>query len=113
MSAISNKANSIDMLFYNKNRIEELSEPVIWMQTIFPHKVNRGYYSGAYVVNTVNNIKVKNVKHFVSLTDTLDTEFVVIETLNKQKVILNVKEAKNSFKDLKRIYYLNNDRRVD
>ncbi len=101
------------MLFYNKGESEDFNEPVIWMQTIFPHKVNRGYWSGAYVVETVNGIKVKNFKHFVNLIDNLNTEFVVIETVEKQKIILNVKEAKESFEDLKKIYYLNSDRRVD
>lgn len=113
MTAISEKSSGIDMLFYNTGKSEELTEPVAWMQTIFPHKVNRGYYSGAYVVNTVNGEKVKNFKHFVNLIDNLNSEFVVIETLNKIKVILNVKEARDSFKDIKKIYYLNSDRRVD
>jgi S1-C subfamily serine protease len=113
ISAISDKSNGIDMLFYNKGKSEDFNEPVIWMQTIFPHKVNRGYWSGAYVVETVNDIKVKNFKHFVNLIDNLNTEFVVIETVEKQKIILNVNEAKESFEDLKKIYYLNSDRRVD
>lgn len=113
ISTISDKSNGIDMLFYNKGESEDFNEPVIWMQTIFPHKVNRGYWSGAYVVETVNGIKVKNFKHFVNLIDNLNTEFVVIETVEKQKIILNVKEAKESFEDLKKIYYLNSDRRVD
>jgi S1-C subfamily serine protease len=113
ISAISDKSNGIDMLFYNKGKSEDFNEPVIWMQTIFPHKVNRGYWSGAYIVETVNDIKVKNFKHFVNLIDNLNTEFVVIETVEKQKIILNVNEAKESFEDLKKIYYLNSDRRVD
>ena len=112
MSAISNKASGIDMLFYNKGKTKEFTEAVIWMQDIFPHKVNRGYRSAAYVVNTVNNIKVKNFNHFISLIDNLNTKFVVIETIEKQKVILNVKDARDSFNDLKKIYYLNSDRRI-
>lgn len=113
ISAISDKSNGIDMLFYNKGKSEDFTEPVVWMQTIFPHNVNRGYWSGAYVVETVNGVKVRNFKHFVNLIDTLDTEFVVIETVEKQKIILNVNEARDSFEYLKRIYYLNSDRRID
>ncbi len=113
ISSISNKSNAIEMLFYNKDKTDDFTEAVIWMQDIFPHKVNRGYYSGAYVVKTVNDIKVKNFKHFVSLIDNLDTEFVLIETLEKQKIILDVKEAKESFEEFRKIYYLNSDRRVN
>ena len=113
MTAISTKADSIDMLFYDKGKSEDFTEPVIWMQTIFPHKVNRGYFSGAYVVQSVNGIKVMNFNHFVSLIDELKSEFVVIETLNSLKIILNVKEAKDSFRDLQSIYGFNSDRRVE
>ena len=101
------------MLFYEKGKTDDFTEPVIWMQDIFPHKVNRGYQSGALVVETVNGEKIKNFTHFVNLIDNLNTEFVVIETMEKEKIILNVKEAKESFNDLKRIYYLNGDRRVN
>lgn len=112
MAAISTKADSIDMLFYDKGKSKDFTEPVIWMQTIFPHKVNRGYYSGAYVVKSVNGIDVVNFNHFVSLIDNLKSEFVVIETIKNIKIILNVKEAKDSFKDLQSIYGFNSDRRV-
>ena len=113
ISAISTKSNGIEMLFYEKGKTNDFTEPVIWMQDIFPHKVNRGYQSGAFVVETVNGEKIKNFTHFVNLIDNLNTEFVVIETMEKEKIILNVKEAKESFEDLKRIYYLNGDRRVN
>ncbi|WP_188093739.1 S1C family serine protease [Sulfurimonas xiamenensis] len=113
ISAISDKASGINMLFYKKGKTEDFDEPVVWMQTIFPHNVNRGYWSGAFVVETVNGVKVKNFKHFIQLIDNLDTQFVVIETMENQKIILNVKEARESYNDLKRIYYLNSDRRVD
>jgi len=111
ISAISKRANSIEMLFYKKDRTDDFNEAVIWMQDIFPHKINRGYRSAAYVVETVNDIKVKNFKHFVSLIDNLDTEFVVIKTLEKQKIVLDVKEARESFNDLEKIYGLTSDRK--
>ena len=113
MNAISTKANGIDMLFYNKGKSKDFEEPVVWMQSIFPHKVNRGYYSGAYVVESVNGQKIKNFKHFVKLIDELNEKFVVIETIQRQKIILNVEEAKKSFDDIKNTYYLNSDRRVN
>jgi len=113
ISAIGSNTNGINNLFYNKDKSNKFDEAVVWMKDSFPHKVNRGYSSGAYVVETVNDIKVKNFNHFVSLIDNLDTEYVVIDTMEKEKIILNVKEARESFEDLKKIYYLNSDRRVD
>ena len=44
MTAISTKADSIDMLFYDKGKSEDFTEPVIWMQTFVPHKENRGSF---------------------------------------------------------------------
>ena len=110
--AIGRNSSGIDNLFYHKNKSNEFDEAVVWMQDNFPHKVNRGYTSQGYVVETVNDIKVQNFKHFVSLIDSLDTEFVVIDTMEKHKIILSVKEARESFEDLKKIYRLNTDRKI-
>ena len=111
-AAIGGKTSGIDMLFYGKGKTKDFNEAVVWMQSIFPHNVNRGYYSGAYVVNTVNEVKIKNFKHFVNVIDNLNSEYVVIETYEKQKIILNVKEARDSFNTIKSIYRLNTDRRL-
>lgn len=108
--AIGSNTSGINKLFYHKDKSKEFDEAVVWMQNNFPHEVNRGYSSQGYVVETVNGIKVKNFKHFVFLIDNLNTEFVVIDTMEKNKIILNVKEARKSFEDLKRIYRLNSDR---
>jgi len=110
ISAIGSNTSGINKLFYHKDKSKEFDEAVVWMQDNFSHEVNRGYSSQGYVVETVNDIKVKNFKHFVSLIDNLNTEFVVIDTMEKNKIILNVKEARESFEDLKRIYRLSSDR---
>lgn len=83
------------------------------MQTIFPLEINKGYFSGAYIVETVNGIKIKNFKHFVEVIDSLDTEFAVIDFIESTKVILDVKEAKESFKSIQNRYYIVKDRRVE
>lgn len=113
ISAIGSNTSGINNLFYNKDKSNDFDEAVVWMQDNFPHKVNRGYYSQGYIVETVNGIKVQNFKHFVSLIDNLDTKFVVIDTMEKEKIILNVEEARESFDELKKIYRLISDRRVD
>lgn len=113
LQSIGMKDKAVDMLFYKENKSEDFTEPVAWMQTIFPHNVNRGYFSGADVVKKVNGIKIKNFKHFVNILDNLKSEFVVIDFLERKKVVLSIEEARKSFKDLKSIYYLNIDRRVE
>lgn len=112
LADISDKANAIDMLFYQKGKTKDLIEPVVWMQAVFPHEVNRGYFSGAYVVESVNGVKIKNFKHFVEVMNSLDTEYVAFEFMEKVKVVLNVKKARESFKELQKIYYLNTDRHI-
>lgn len=113
LKTLNLREDQIKMLFYKKQKTEEFSEAVAWMQMIFPHKVNRGYYSAAEVIEKVNGIKVKNFKHFVELIDNSKDEFTVFDCLEKKKIVLNTKEARKSFEDIKRIYYLNSDRKVD
>ena len=106
------KESAMNMLFYEKQKTDEFNEPVAWMQMIFPHKINRGYSSDAEIIEKVNGIKVKNFKHFVELLDSSTKEYTIIDSLEKEKIVLNTKEAKESFNDLKKIYYLNTNRRV-
>jgi len=43
--------------------------------------------------------------------DNITDEFTVFEFLEKKKVVLNTKKAKESLVDIKRLYYLKSDRR--
>lgn len=112
LASIGRKSDEIQMLFYNQDKTDELDEIVVWTQAIFPHKINRGYYSGAETVEKVNGIKVKNFKHFVELINNSENEYTIIDCLEKKRVILNTKEAKNSFDEIKKRYYLTTDRRL-
>ena len=103
----------INTMLYGQERSNEINERVVWLQTIFPNKVNRGYFSDAYVVTKVNGITIKDFKHFVEIIDTTKEEFVSIDFLEKSKVVLKTKEAKDSFEEIKAIYGLKNDRRVE
>jgi len=111
LASLKSKNTGLDMLFYQKGKTIEYEEPVVSLATIFPHKVNRGYYSASYVLLKVNGVKVKNFKHLVSILDNMKAEFTVFEFLEKSKVVLNTKEAKASFAYMKKLYYLNSDRR--
>jgi len=110
LSSISTSYN-LSMLFYEKNKTIDYEEPVVTTSTIFPNEVNRGYYPASYVIIKVNDIKIKNFKHLINVLDNIVDEFTVFEFLEKRKVILNTKEAKDSLSNIMKIYSLKNDRR--
>ncbi|MCT7507759.1 S1C family serine protease [Aliarcobacter cryaerophilus] len=107
------KIEFINGLLYRYEKTNEISERVVWLQKIFPHKVNRGYISGAYIVSKVNGITIKDFNHFVNIIDTTKDEYVVIDFVESGKVVLKTKEAKDSFEQIKTNYGLKSDRRVD
>lgn len=104
---------AVDMLFYKQEKNEQVNEPVMWLQTIFPHKINRSYSSGAYTVSKVNGIKIKNFKHFVEVIDNIKDEYIIIDFLEKTQVVLKTKDAKDSFSEIKAIYGLKSDRNIE
>lgn len=105
-------ADGLNLLFYQKNKTVDYQEPVVWLQTIFPSEVNRGYYSASYVLVKVNGIKIKNFKHLVDVLDNMTDEYTIFEFLEKTKVVLNTKDAKNSLNKIMKIYYLKSDRKL-
>lgn len=107
------KADFIDGLLYKEEKTNEITERVVWLQKIFPNKVNRGYFSNGYIVTKVNGITIKDFNNFVNILDTTKDEYVVIEFLESAKVVLKTKEARESFEQIKTNYGLKNDRRVD
>ena len=111
LESIGLSANSLNMLFYQKNKTVDYQEPVVWLQTIFPSEVNRGYYSDSYILVRVNGIKVRSFKHLVNILDNMTDKYTVFEFLEKRKVILDTKKAKNSLNKIMKIYNLKNDRR--
>ena len=100
-------------LLYKDEKTNEITQRVVWLQKIFPNKVNRGYNSGAYIVTKVNGRTIKDFNHFVNIIDTTKDEYVVIEFLESSKVVLKIKEAKDSFQEIKNTYGLKSDRSVD
>ena len=107
------KSNIVNSVIYKEERTNERTQRVIWLQKTFPNKINRGYYSGAYIVTKVNGITIKDFNHFVNIIDTTKDEYVVIEFIESGKVVLKTKEARDSFQEIQNIYGLKSDRRVD
>ena len=100
-------------MLYKDQKTDEVTQRVVWLQKIFPHKINRGYYSSAYIVSKVNGIKIKDFNHFVNIIDNNKDEYTVIDFIENTKVVLKTKEAKDSFDQIKTNYGLKSDRRVD
>ena len=98
-----------------EDKAKHVNEGVIIQQEKFDHSVNEGYNPYVNLVHSVNGIKVKDFKHFVKLIDELKDKYTVIDILDSddRKYILDTKKARESFEEIKNIYGLNNDRRVD
>ena len=112
LQAIGMKQYEMNMLFYQQKRDVGLLEPVAWIQTKFSHPISSGYLSKVEMVDMVNGMKVKSLRHMVSLIESSLDEYVVIDFVKKQRVILNKKEALKSFEEIKKQYKLKTDRRL-
>jgi len=106
-------SDGLNMLFYGRYKTKDYSEPVISLNTIFPNKTNRGYQESSNVLIKVNDIKVKSFEHLINILDNIKEEYTVFEFLEKRKVVLNTKQAKESIVDIKTIYNIKSDRRID
>lgn len=91
---------------------KDINEPVVWMKTIFPHNVNRGYESRWNIVEAVNGHQIKNFAHFIETIEGITEEFVVIDHLDKTRVILNRTQAEAALLDIKQRFSLFSDRRI-
>ena len=112
LNSLYSSSNGLDMLFYQKDKTVDYQEPIVSLKTIFPSEVNRGYYAASYILIKVNNIKIKNFNHLVSVLDNMTDEYTIFEFLEKTKVVLKTKDAKNSLIAIKKIYNLKDDRRL-
>lgn len=102
--------------FYElKDKAKHATEGVIVQQEKFDHSVNEGYYPYIWLVYSVNGEKVKDFKHFVKLIDESKDKYTVIDfiDLDYSKIILDTKKARESFEEIKNIYGLATDRRVN
>ena len=113
LTKLNNQAENLESSLNKQEKNSDITQKVIWLQTIFAHKVNRGYTSNGFIVTKVNGITIKDFNHFVNIIDNCKDEYVYIDFVGNAKVILKTKEAKDSFEEIKNIYDLKNDRRVN
>ena len=82
------------------------------LPTVFPHEVNKGYSNWASVLKSVNDTKIKSFKHLVEVIDNIDTKYTKFEFEEQLTIVLDTKQARNSFKSIQPIYRLNSDRSI-
>jgi len=112
LNSLYKNSNGLNMLFYEKVKSTNLTEPVVTVNNIFPNKTNRGYHQGTFVLKKVNDINIKDFNHLVSILDNTTDEYTIFEFLEKRKIVLNTKEARDSIIDIKNIYNIKRDRRT-
>lgn len=103
-------------VFYELNdKAQGIDEPVIIQIEKFSHNVNEGYNPYLFMVYEVNGIKVKNFKHFVKLIDESKDKYTIINFLDMEnhKYVFDTKKARDSFEEIKNIYGLTTDRKVE
>lgn len=100
LQSIGMKQYEMNMLFYEQKRTLQKEEPVAWMETKFPHEINKGYISKVEIVDKVNDIKVKSFSHFVKLIKDSKEKYILIEFIKKQSVLLKKDEAMRSFLEI-------------
>jgi len=62
----------------------EREELVVISSPFFPHKLAKGYSNpSAGVVDTLNGVKIRSLRHLVAVLRDLKDEFVVVQTENR------------------------------
>lgn len=93
LRSLGMKQYEMDMLFYGQHRSQDLEEKVVWLEDKFLHKVNQGYDSNVEIVEFLDGVKIRSFEHFVQLIKASKKEFIAVQFLNKERIILSRKEA--------------------
>ncbi len=112
LTALDKEKYAYEMLFYQQEKNAEFEEPVVFIKTIFPHSVNRGYTSNISVIEFVNGIKIANFAQFVDTINSSQEKYIIIDFIEKKRVILDRIEAIKSFEEIQKVYKIAQDRRI-
>lgn len=101
-------------IYYEQNKeTKHVKEPVAIQIEKFNHNINESYYPYIWLVKSINGQLVIDFKHLVKLLDENKEKYTVVEFWDVDyKIILDTKEARESFNEIKNIYGLSSDRRV-
>jgi len=111
LKALGKEKYSFAMLFYQQEKKSEFEEPVTLIN-VFPSMVNRGYKSDIFTVESVNGIKISNFAQFVNVISNSEAKYIVIDFIEKKRIILDRLKAIKSFKEIQKVYEIAQDRRL-
>lgn len=99
-------------VYYEENKdTKHVKEAVVIQAEKFNHTINESYYPFIWLVKSINGHLVVDFKHLVKLLDENRETYTVIDFWDTSyKIILNTKEARKSFTEIKNIYGLSSDR---
>ena len=114
LSAINLISSNFDLYFSDNCRTKHIKEAVMMQYEVLPHDINIGYTAHGDLVKSVNGTLVVDFAHFVKLIDAVDSPYTTIEFIDEdyKKIIFDTQKVKESFKDIKEIYGLSSDRRL-
>jgi len=104
------ESSFIQKKLYSLKKTNDFTEAITIAPTVFPDYVNRGYSVWGYILKSVNGIKIKNLKHLAKVLDNLKDKYSVFKSYEDKIIVLDTQKAKNSFKTIKFLYRLNNNR---
>jgi S1-C subfamily serine protease len=108
------RSGIFDVYYAENKETKHAKEPVVIQVEKFNHNINEGYYPYIWLVKSINGHLVVDFKHLVKLLDENKDKYTVIDFWDASyKIILNTKEARESFAEIKNIYGLSSDRRVN
>ncbi len=100
-------------LYDHRVRTSHTQEVVI-LQKVLADKVNRGYHELESVqVRTVQGRRVRKLSDLVRIVDATEDEFVVFETANRQRIVLDRSVATERAETILRRYGVPADRSTD
>lgn len=104
-----------DVFYELKDKAQHVEEAVVILGNKFEHEINESYNPYVYLVHTVNGLKIRDFKHLVELLDSSKEKHTVIDFLyvENKKFVFDTQKARDSFEEIKNIYGLNGDRKVD
>jgi len=111
LKAFGKEKYSFAMLFYQQEKKSEFEEPVALIN-VFPGMVNRGYKSDIFTVESVNGIKISNFAQFVNVISNSGAKYIIIDFIEKNRIILDRLKAIKSFKEIQKVYEIAQDRRL-
>ncbi|MCH1429892.1 MAG: serine protease [Chlamydiales bacterium] len=111
---ISNAPNDLINHFLDGEKSQE-KDQVVLLSRILPHKSNIGYgdMGRGMVVEKLNGVKIKNLKHLKGLLEKHSDPYIHLELQSHSRITLKTETIKQSHEEVMRVYGIYNDHSED